>query len=241
MALKMKQQHDSSCQDGLQVVILKMQYLFLKNFSYMVLNQISKEAVIIDPAWEIDKVEKTLWSNGVKLIGILVTHTHPDHVHLVKPLAQRYNCPVWLSLQEFESGNFRCKGLQVLENEAPFSCGSIKIKPLLTPGHTPGGMCYLIGNHLFTGDTLFTEGCGICWGPKADPHQLFFSLQRLKAQTHLDTRIYPGHSYGKVPGKTFAEVLAQNLYLNFDREEDFVAYRMRKGQKNLFRFQWGKE
>ncbi|MGA8164067.1 MAG: MBL fold metallo-hydrolase [Waddliaceae bacterium] len=232
----MQQHHDEP-----QVIKLNTQFLFLKNFTYIIFNAISKEAVIVDPAWKIDKIEQMLRSKGATLRGILVTHTHLDHVHLVKPLEKKYHCPVWLSLKEYENSSFRCRSLQVLENEQPFFCGSIKVKPLLTPGHTPGSMCYLIGNSLFTGDTLFTEGCGICTDAMANPHDMFFSLQRLKASIHLDTRIYPGHSFGKIPGKIFAEVMEHNLYLSFEKEENFVAFRMRKGQKNLFNFQWGSE
>jgi len=232
----MQQHHDE-----LQVIKLNMQYLFLKNFTYIIFDSLSKEAVIVDPAWKIDNIEQTLRLIGAKLTGILVTHTHLDHVHLVKPLEKKYHCPVWLSLKEYESSSFRCRGLQVLEDEQYFFCGSIKVMPLLTPGHTPGSMCYRIGDNLFTGDTLFTEGCGMCTGSMANPHDMFFSLQRLKASIHMDMRIFPGHSFGKIPGKNFAEVLKHNLYLSFEKEENFVAFRMRKGQKNLFHFQWGSD
>ncbi len=76
----------------------------------------------------------------------------------------------------------------------------------------------------------------MCIGDGADPVALFRSLQRLKASLAPHTRIFPGHSYGQPPGRTFSSLLKSNLYLQFDRESDFVAYRMRRGQTGWANF-----
>jgi hydroxyacylglutathione hydrolase len=99
----------------------------------------------------------------------------------------------------------------------------------LTPGHTPGCMCYLITDNLFTGDVLFAEGCGICPDIEA-AHEMFASLENLKNRIGAQTRIYPGHSYGKSPGQPMGRLLKENVYLQFPTRESFAAFRLRGGQ-----------
>jgi hydroxyacylglutathione hydrolase len=114
-------------------------------------------------------------------------------------------------------------------NTTPWSVGRIRIQPVFTPGHTPGGMCFLIGNNLFAGDTLFAEGCGICPDIPA-AHDMYASLEYLKNILKPETRIFPGHVFRKPPGQRFSQLLKDNIYLQFRNENDFAAYRLRKGQ-----------
>lgn len=151
-------------------------------------------------------------------------------------LAQRYEIPVFMSKFEIDYYQFRCTNLNSISYPEPFIIQDIHLKPIFTPGHTYGGTSYLIKNNLFCGDTLFIEGCGICSSKGANPYILFDSLQTLKKKISLDTYIYPGHSYGHEPGRTFKFVLENNIYLHFEEKEAFVAYRMRKNQKGLFNF-----
>ena len=220
-----------------QVIPLQMQHLWMKNYSYAVLNLQKKEALLVDPAWEMKKIEKAL--EGFTLTGILLTHAHPDHTDLVSPLIKKYQPPVWMSKEEIVYSKFQCSGLISVEKNTLFECSGISIFPFLTPGHTPGSICYLINNNLFTGDTLFSEGCGACFGTEGNPHHLYASLQHLKHTIPKSTRIFPGHSFGVVPGKSLESLLTSNIYLSFQNEEQFVAFRMRKGQKGAFNFQWG--
>ncbi len=222
----------------LQVIPLRMPFLFIKNYSYLGIHPASHEAVIIDPTGKMEKIEQALAEAEAVLRGILITHAHPDHIQLVNPLVKKYNCPVWMFREEIAASGFNCNRLIGLA-EIPWSVGEIKIKPFLTPGHTLGSACYLIEDNLFTGDTLFTEGCGSCFGDRAATQTLFASLQYLKREITPETRIFPGHSYGKKPGNFFSSLLQENIYLQFNNREDFCAYRLRKGQKNLFNFRWG--
>lgn len=222
----------------IQVIPLQMQHLWMKNYSYLVLNLKKKEALVVDPAWEMGKIEKAL--GDFSLTGILLTHAHPDHIHLVSPLVKKYRCLVWMGKEEIVHSRFNCDGLIPLEKGISFQYSGISIVPFLTPGHTPGSTCYLIENNLFTGDTLFSEGCGACFDAEGNPHDLYASLQMLKKTIHENTLIFPGHSFGISPGKTLKNILDSNIYLAFKNEEQFVAFRMRKGQKKIFNFQWGK-
>jgi glyoxylase-like metal-dependent hydrolase (beta-lactamase superfamily II) len=226
---------------SLTVIPLKMIHqlpqILMKNFTYLVFDPLRREALIIDPTWEMEKIEQALADNQLRLKSILVTHGHQDHVNLVKPLVEKYGCEVWMSAADVAHFCFECPNLNTIVDETPFQAAGLSVTPLLTPGHTMGCVCYLIDGNLFTGDTLFIEGCGMCFGKGSDPKLLYKSLQRLKNTLGDDTKIFPAHSYGMLPGKDFSFVRQNNVYLIFDEEAPFIAYRMRKGQTRLFDFQ----
>lgn len=211
--------------------------MLMKNYTYLVFDPARHEALVIDPAWELPKVEEALNQHQLVLKTILVTHGHRDHVDLVKPLVEKYGCEVWMSERDSASFGFQCDNLRTISTETPFQAAHMTIIPIPTPGHTLGSICYLIDDNLFSGDTLFIEGCGMCFGKESDPKRLFHSLQRMKKDIAPATKVFPAHSYGREPGEIFSYLLTHNLYLQFEEEEQFVAFRMRKGQTGFFNFQ----
>jgi hydroxyacylglutathione hydrolase len=217
-----------------RTVVLKMNHQFMKNYSYLVVDPGSCEAVIVDPTWEMEKIHQALMDSQARLRGILITHSHPDHINLAKPLAEQYDCPIWMSKEEIAASGFNARQL-ISIGVNPWAIGQMLIEPLFTPGHTPGCICYLIGDNLFTGDVLFAEGCGICPDTQA-AHAMFASLERLKTRLKPQTRIFPGHSYGKPPGQTMFQLLKENIYLQFSDKESFAAFRLRSGQNTAKMF-----
>jgi hydroxyacylglutathione hydrolase len=220
----------------ISVYPLRVQKYWFINYCYLVTHIPTNDAILIDPAWEMDTIEKQLIDHNVTLRGILLTHSHPDHINLAEPLAIKYNVPVYMSRAEIDFYHFRCPNLNAIDNFTSFALGNLIINPLLTPGHTHGGTSYLIGDNLFCGDTIFIEGCGICTAKGGDPEALYDSLQIFKRTISSHAKIYPGHCYGHPVGQTFEFVLANNIYLQFDSKELFVKYRMRENQSNLFKF-----
>lgn len=220
-----------------RVIVMRMSFHRMINYNYLVVDSAGGKAVIVDPAWEMDKIDQALLAEGASLGGILLTHSDPDHTHLAIPLAAKHGCPIWMSREEIEESGFRAERLVAIGRE-PFSVGSLSIDPIFTPGHSAGSICYLIGDNLFTGDTLFAEGCGLC-PDQEGAHRMFASLELLKRRLAPHTRIYPGHSYGKAVGQVFSQVLKENIYLQFPTAAQFAAYRLRKGQNhaNFFAFQ----
>ena len=216
------------------VITIDVQHQSMKNYVYVILNPQDKQAIVIDPAWEIDKIEAAL--NGFTLTHILLTHSHIDHTHLVIPLVEKHRCSVWMSKAEIESSGYQCPQLNAINTEAPLRCGTFLVQPFFTPGHTPGSVCFGIGEALFTGDTLFSEGCGACFGDEGNPRDLYASLRYLKQEIPESTRIFPGHSFGIPPGQTLKQIMGYNIYLSFTKESAFVAFRMRKGQAGFFDF-----
>lgn len=214
---------------------IKVKRLFFKNYCYLIVNQKEKVAILIDPAWQAKKIETYLKDSGCILKAVLLTHHHIDHVHLAEFFAEKYTVPVMMSEMEINYYGFSCKNLIPISTNQ-LSIANMTLFPIFTPGHTKGAICYLIENRLFTGDTLFIEGCGICSGKGGDPGQMFDTLQFLKLNIPLKTKIYPGHSYGAEPGKLFSFLLENNYYLGFTNKDDFIAFRMRKNQRRLLAF-----
>lgn len=206
----------------------------MKNFSYLVVDPGSSQAVIVDPTWEMEKIDHALLESQTRLSGILITHSHPDHIHLAKPIAEKYDCPIWMSKEEIAASGFNASRLVGI-GVHPWAVGQMLIEPVFTPGHTPGCICYLIGDNLFTGDVLFAEGCGICPDTQA-AHAMFASLENLKTRLKPQTRIFPGHSYGKPPGQIMSQLLKENIYLQFSDKHSFAAFRLRSGQSTAKMF-----
>lgn len=214
--------------EDIAVTLLKVSRGRFINNNYMVLNRRTGQALLVDPAWEMDRLEQALQDANAELAGILITHAHSDHIDLAAPLAEKHGCPIWLSRQEAQWSGFHSPFLRTFE-EGTWEVAGIAIRAIVTPGHTPGSTCYWIDQSLFTGDTLFIEGCGLC--PDHDAAtDLFASIERLKAILPGGVRLYPGHSFVQPPGLTFEQAFRYNLYLSFNSAEVFANFRMRRGQ-----------
>jgi hydroxyacylglutathione hydrolase len=219
-----------------EVFLLEMQHGRMKNNNYLVVDPEMRHAVIVDPAWEMEKIEDALIRTRARLQGVLITHAHFDHIHLAKEVASRHDCPIWMSEREIAESGFDAPHLRPV-TDASWRVGNLEIIPLPTPGHTPGCVCYLIGNNLFTGDVLFAEGCGICIDiPSANA--MFDSLEMLKKSVDPEAHVFPGHTYVRPPGQRLSELMRYNMYLQFTDRDMFAAYRLRPGQQlgNLLDF-----
>ncbi|PYG87835.1 glyoxylase-like metal-dependent hydrolase (beta-lactamase superfamily II) [Ruminiclostridium sufflavum DSM 19573] len=215
---------------------IKTKFLNMINYSYIVVDKESKNALVVDPSWEIDKIISRLEKENAKLTAILLTHSHSDHTNLVNPLTARFNTEVYMSQEEIDCYGFRCRNLQGLEDLEDIFINRTKVKCILTKGHSEGGMCYLLKNCVFTGDTLFSEGCGYCWNKDSAAEQMYESIQKLKYILSDDIIVYPGHSYGVEPGKTFGHLKMINVYMGFESKSRFVEFRNRKGKRGMLNF-----
>ncbi len=215
---------------------IKTRFLNMINYSYIVVDNESKKALVVDPSWEIDKIINKLNEENAMLTTILLTHSHEDHTNLVNALVKRYNANVYMSEKEINYYGFRCKNLQRLNDLDEICINKTKISCILTAGHTAGGMCYLLKNCMFTGDTLFSEGCGLCFGIGASAEKMYDSIQRIKSLVANDVLIFPGHSYGVEPGKSFGHLRMINAYLGIEDKKKFVDFRNRKNIRGMFNF-----
>lgn len=215
---------------------LRLRHRNFINYSYIVFNQDTLAAVLVDPAWQPDTITERLTELNASVSAILLSHSHYDHVNLSDRLANVYNAAVLMSKQEIDYYHFKCKNLIAIDTESEFELNHIVVQPFQTPGHTKGSLCFQVGSNLFTGDTLFSEGCGTCECLGGNPHEMYESIQKIKAVVDPETRIFPGHCYGQAPGMQLDVLKTLNIYLSLEDKERFVSFRMRPYQPALLNF-----
>lgn len=163
---------------------------------YFIYDEESKIAAITDPGYSPDKVMQKLDELGLHLSAILLTHGHFDHVGGVKQIAQQTNCRVWINAAEKVMPSYLTAGelyyTDTYEEGTEFDVGPMRFHVLSTPGHSPGSVCLICENAIFTGDTLFCGSCGRTDSPGGSWTQMLQSLKRLY-ELPGDYDVYPGH------------------------------------------------
>ena len=214
----------------MEIKLFRINHLFITNQCYLVYEH--NTGILVDPAWDYKLINGFLVDHNIILKAVLLTHAHPDHTNLAQQFAKTYNVPVFISAIEMDTYGFDCLHLKSVSHLQKIQIERFSITPMLTPGHTAGSICYLIDHHLFSGDTIFIEGVGIC----IDANKMYDSVQFLKHYLPCDTIFWPGHSFGEAPGKTLAYLLKNNIYFQFENRKHFVDFRTRKNQPDPFAF-----
>lgn len=167
---------------------------------YIVMDEDTKEAVVMDPGGDSDWIIKTIESIGAKIKYILLTHAHADHDGGVVDLKKKYDVPVYMNKAEeeyMEKDNFvfgRIPKFYSFINDGDIlKIGSLEIKCLHTPGHTKGGMCFLIEDKVFTGDTLFQGSIGRTDFSGGDFNEIIKSINDKLLVLPNNVEVYPGH------------------------------------------------
>lgn len=193
------------------------------NYTYIVSSS-DGDAVVIDPGYSAELIRLEMACHHLHLRAILLTHGHSDHVAASSALSAPDAVPVYLLEGEKLDAGFDITPLTRCSHDRVLHAGSIAITPIATPGHTSGSACYLIGDLLFTGDTVFVEACGDCSGPSGSIDAMFDSLFMLKQRIAPHVRVFPGHRYRAGPGLCFAEVLKRNIYFRLEQRTAFAAW-----------------
>ena len=167
---------------------------------------------VVDPGDDGDAILRRLSSQALHCDAILLTHGHFDHVGGVRGVAEAARCPVWLCEADTVLPERLTAGpLYYTDTYADgdtVEVGSLRFTVLETPGHTPGSVCLLCENVLFSGDTLFAGSCGRVDLAGGVPAQMGASLKRL-AELPGNYAVLPGHG----PATTLDAERADNPYL----------------------------
>lgn len=206
----------------------------MRNFMYLIGDPGSRRALVVDPAWDVTSLIRLAEEDGYEIAGALVTHYHPDHVggdlfglsiEGLARLLEHRGVPIWVNEHEAE-GLKKVTGvsdsdLRKVAGGDTLELGAAKIRFLHTPGHTPGSQCFLLGDRLVAGDTLFVQGCGRVDLPGGDPEAMYHTLSGTLAKLPPETVLYPGHHYGPTETSTIGDELASNLYLRIRSLDDW--------------------
>lgn len=204
------------------------------NYVYLLGDRASGECVVVDPAYAVGEILDAAAADGMRIVGALATHYHPDHVggsmmgHTIEGAADllaHHDVPVHVQAAEAPWVS-RVTGLgddQLVTHEGGdvVAVGALEITLLHTPGHTPGSQCFLVEGRLVAGDTLFLEGCGRTDLPGGDAGQLHDSLRSL-ARLPEGTIVCPGHAYSRMASAPLGDVVRTNFVFAPRSREEWI-------------------
>ena len=203
--------------------MIKVETLTLGNYqtnTYIVHNSESPTCAIIDPGFEAKTILAKVKALGLAVDAILLTHGHFDHVGAVEEIVEATGCKLWMreadwsqfpnpvNLRLFPLANCDFTEVQLCEEDEIIHAGGLTFRVMETPGHTWGSACYLCGDAIFSGDTLFARSCGRTDLPGGDWDTIQESLTRLR-DLPGDFTVYPGHG----PNTTLAAERMFNPYM----------------------------
>ena len=177
----------------------------MANFVYLVVDEGSREAMVVDSGWEIAPIEEAARSAGAKVKLVVATHDHFDHVSTIPELASKLEAKV----VAHENSPIECD-MRVGDGQE-LKLGGKRVRVLFTPGHTEDSICLYDGKEVFTGDTLFVGTIGRFEAERAEA--MYRSLYTVILKLPPLTVIYPGHDYGEVPWRTLGEERESNPFL----------------------------
>ena len=183
---------------------------------YIVMDEKTKDAVVLDPGGDGEMLERAIKDMGANVKGILLTHGHMDHVGGVEYLSDKLNAPFYISKideEYMEKDNYVFGSIRnangYLEDGNDLSFGSLNIKVIATPGHTKGGLCFLIEDKLFTGDTLFQGSIGRTDFIGGSFPEIINSINTKLLPLGDEIEVYPGHG----PKSSIGYEKGYNMYL----------------------------
>jgi len=189
------------------------------NFSYIIADDTTREAAVVDPSFNAGEIIRILKAENLTLKYVINTHGHSDHtvgnaelhsIFGVKTVAHkrsRINADVAV-----DDGDF-------------IRVGSVSIKVIYTPGHTPDSICLLVDNtKLLTGDTLFVGECGRTDLPGGNARSMYNSLFNKILKLNDAVEVYPGHDYGSKPSSTIGEEKQSNYTLQPRSLTEFIEF-----------------
>lgn len=172
----------------------------LQTNCYLVMDDETKEAIVVDPGQDPNLIIREIEKLNCIVKSILLTHAHLDHDGGVVEVKDKYNVPVYMhkeeekymNLDNFVYGKLP-KIYDFIEDGDILKVGNKDIKCIHTPGHTKGGICFLIEDKLFSGDTLFQGSIGRADFIGGDFNELIKSINEKLLILENNVEVYPGH------------------------------------------------
>lgn len=176
---------------------------------FFLINEDTKEVIIVDPADSAQRISKWINSENLKPVAVLLTHGHFDHIMAMDALREEYKIPVYASRDEVDvlakpqlnvstmmGIRLSTQADELFKDGDVLELAGIKLKVISTPGHTVGSVCFYIEeeNMLISGDTLFCASVGRTDFPTGSSRQLIESIKTRLFVLPDDTAVFPGHN-----------------------------------------------
>jgi glyoxylase-like metal-dependent hydrolase (beta-lactamase superfamily II) len=175
-------------------------------YTYLIADKIGSEACIIDPVFEnINDYLKIIKKLNLKLLKVIDTHIHADHISGVTALKKITNCAIIMG----ESINSTFIASIEVKDQEIIKIGKIKIQALYTPGHTCDSYSFKLNDRVFTGDTLLISGTGRTDLQGGDPYKSYESIFNILLKLNDNMLVFPAHDYND---KKFSTIKNEKLY-----------------------------
>ena len=185
--------------------------------TYLLEDEETKEAVIIDPVKpQVNHYLQIIQELGLTLKYAFDTHTHADHITALGILRERLGCESLVG----EQSQAACASIWMKDQEV-YTFGQYSLEVIYTPGHTDDSYSFLVGDKLFTGDTLLIRGCGRTDFQNGSANALYESLWNKLLVMNESIRVYPGHDYKGWFVSTLGEEKHHNPRLQFKTAATF--------------------
>jgi glyoxylase-like metal-dependent hydrolase (beta-lactamase superfamily II) len=204
----------------------------MANFAYLIGSHATREAVLVDPAWDVQALLKLAAQDEMTVVGALVSHTHADHVggrlmgHPIEGVNELLeHCKARIYVHKAEAGHIAIPAAELVKTDehTQLTLGAVRIEFIHTPGHTPGSQCFKLSDRVISGDTLFIGSCGRTDLPGSDPGDMYTSLTQKLMKLDDATLVFPGHNYAEHATQTdIATEKARNPYFRFPDKAAFL-------------------
>ena len=189
---------------------------YYNNFCYLITCSQTGIQILIDASINIKKI-KPFISN--QIIGVLITHSHGDHIKYLDQYLNNY--PDLIILGHEKSSKVYKHNFKPLKNNLTLKIGELVFKSIYTPGHYFDSVCFQLEPILLTGDTMFVGRTGRVISKKSNLKDLYKSIYQKILKMPLNTRIFPGHHYGKSSSITLKKNIEISPLLQAKNFKDF--------------------
>jgi len=188
------------------------------NFSYIIADDFSKEAAVVDPSFNANDIIRLLRGKNLKVRFLINTHSHIDHVVGNEDIETYFGAEVIAhKLAKID------KNIGVVDGSV-IKLGEVILQVIHTPGHSADSICLLVDNKLLTGDTLFVGECGRTDLPGGSAENMYNSLFHKLMKLNDDIEVYPGHDYGSKRHSTIGEEKRTNYTLEKRTLQEFIEF-----------------